>query len=100
MNSCFGYGVVRGMDVPSGLLFVVTPVEQSILTTKVNAIISAGAVGLPIQFYVHGAHSESDLPYISKKGSSTSKLDSVAKKHFNYKTKSRTVPNVVKNSLR
>eukprot|EP00980_Cylindrotheca_fusiformis_P007344 scaffold1525_cov142-Cylindrotheca_fusiformis.AAC.144 len=66
-NNCVGLGLVRSIDWQHQILYVLTPVESSILP-KVDALIG-GSLPLPMSFVFRGIFAES-FPYQSMSQSS------------------------------
>ncbi|MBN3317176.1 NOL9 kinase, partial [Atractosteus spatula] len=60
---CLGFGVLRGVDVPRGLYFVVTPVPPSVLR-QVNCLL-LGGVTLPHTLLRTQLGAEGECPYIT-----------------------------------
>ncbi|KAL4623755.1 polynucleotide 5'-hydroxyl-kinase NOL9 [Arapaima gigas] len=60
---CVGFGVVRGIDMARGLLFLVTPVAPSVLH-QVNCLL-LGAIMLPHTLVKTQAGVQGDMPYVT-----------------------------------
>lgn len=54
---CVGIGLVRGIDQSRKVLFILTPVPQSLLQAEVNTLV-IGQIKLPFQCLFRGIHSE------------------------------------------
>jgi polynucleotide 5'-hydroxyl-kinase GRC3/NOL9 len=61
-NDCLGLGLVRSIDWNHRLLYILTPVEEAILS-RVNTLVG-GNLPLPLSFVFRGVHAES-FPYQS-----------------------------------
>jgi hypothetical protein len=97
-NKFLGYGIVRAIHKKSEMLYLLTTLQNPEAISKVNVILGAGAVGLPVQFYVSNNKGKkvSELPYVIDRNEGTSTLHTAAKKFFVPK---RVVHPVLKNCL-
>lgn len=105
-NNCLGYGIVRAIDKENELLYIVTPISESEILLRGNVILAAGAVGLPIHFYVGQGQgsalrnslgagaSAGESPYLMSRNEGTSTLHTAAKKYF---VPRKVTHNVLKN---
>ncbi|ODN05731.1 Polynucleotide 5'-hydroxyl-kinase NOL9 [Orchesella cincta] len=99
-NNCLGYGIVRAIDKQSDTLYVITSLQETDILLKVNVLLAAGNVGLPVHFYISpGAGSSKqtqELPYVMDRNKENSTLHAAAKKFFVPK---RVTHTVLKNCL-
>lgn len=68
IRECYGYAIVRSIDVAYRFLYIITPIKQSVLQANVTSIISC-QIQLPPEALFCGEFSES-FPHISFEGSS------------------------------
>ncbi|GFH60780.1 hypothetical protein CTEN210_17256 [Chaetoceros tenuissimus] len=68
IRECYGYGLVRSIDIAYRFLYIITPIQQSVLQANVTSIISC-QMQLPPEALFCGEFSES-FPHISFEGSS------------------------------
>lgn len=68
IRECYGYGLVRSIDIAYRFLYIITPIPQSVLQANVTSIISC-QMQLPPEALFCGEFSES-FPHISFEGSS------------------------------
>ncbi|CAL8101043.1 unnamed protein product [Orchesella dallaii] len=96
-NNCLGYGIVRAIDKQSDTLYVITSLQESDILLKVNVVLAAGNVGLPVHFYVSPSGAQTkELPYVMNRTGENSTLHAAAKKFFVPK---RVTHTVLKNCL-
>lgn len=67
-RACYGLGIVRSIDLTHRLLYVISPVNATILRASVKAIV-ASQMQVPIELIFCGEHSES-FPHLSFEGAS------------------------------
>ena len=86
-NKCYGYGVVRAIDLENSVMFLLTSVPKVTVETSVNTVICGGSIGVPLKFYLNScqAHESegTDIPFvITSNTKTTSKLHTASKRQF------------------
>jgi hypothetical protein len=106
-NICYGYGIVRAIDLDKSTIFILTPLDPAFLEAKVNSLICGGSIGMPVQFYLGSADMDLDesaassgrrreVPYVMTTTKTSSKLHKRAKRQF---VPNRVAHTVLKNCI-
>lgn len=61
---CFGFGIVRGVDVTGDKIYIITP-EDSCVMKNIKTLVM-GVIILPSTFYTTGGYYDGSHPYICR----------------------------------